>query len=389
MRGNEPLACQRDAFSLPSDLHYLNCAYLGPLPRVSQEAGVAAVARKANPATIRPEDFFAESNVVRQLFAELINARDPNRVALIPAVSYGAATVARNTPVAQGQNIVVVGEDFPSDMYTWRRVARQSGAALRVVSPPTGEGLGGNWNSRVLDSIDRNTAVVSLPHVHWADGTKFDLVTIGRSAREAGAALVVDGTQSVGALPFDVEEIQPDALICAGYKWLLGPYSTGLAYFGPRYDHGEPIEENWITRKGSDDFQRLVDYEDEYAPGAIRYDAGERSNFILLPMLIAALRLILSLKPARIQEYCRRLTEAPLERARELGFAIEDSRWRGAHLFGVRAPAHVDLAQLSQALQGRKIAVSLRGSALRVSPNVYNDEDDLNMLVQVFEEQSQ
>jgi len=124
--------------------------------------------------------------------------------------------------------------------------------------------------------------------VHWTDGTRFDLVAIGRAARRVGAAFVVDGTQSVGALPFDVREIQPDALVCAGYKWLLGPYAMGAAYFGPRYDAGDPIEENWITRRGSDDFQRLVAYQDEYAPGAIRYDVGERSNFILLPMFIAA-----------------------------------------------------------------------------------------------------
>jgi selenocysteine lyase/cysteine desulfurase len=378
------LTCQSAAFSLPPDVHYLNCAYMGPLPRASQDAGIAAVGRKANPMTIAPADFFSESEDVRRLFAELINASDKNRIALIPAVSYGAATVARNTPIVAGQNIVVVGEDFPSDFYAWRKAARQSGAALRVIRPPSGGARGADWNGLVLEAIGRDTAVVAVPHVHWADGTKFDLIAIGRAAREAGAAFIVDGTQSVGALPFDVQEIQPDALICAGYKWLLGPYSTALAYFGPRYDRGDPLEENWIARKGSDDFQRLVDYEDEYAPGAIRYDGGERSNFILLPMLIAALHLILGLTPGRIQQYCQRVTEAPLERARQLGFSIEEASWRGAHLFGLRAPERVDLTRLSHALQARKVAVSLRGSALRVSPNVYNTERDLDVLIEVL-----
>ena len=120
------------------------------------------------------------------------------------------------------------------------------------------------------------------------------------SAREpasAGAAFVVDGTQSVGALPFDVREIQPDALICAGYKWLLGPYAIGAAYFGPRYDGGEPLEENWISRRGSEDFQRLVDYKISIADGAVRYDAGERGNFILLPMFVESLRRLLEWTP--------------------------------------------------------------------------------------------
>ncbi|NBC06158.1 MAG: aminotransferase class V-fold PLP-dependent enzyme, partial [Bacteroidetes bacterium] len=86
------------------------------------------------------------------------------------------------------------------------------------------------WNEAILDAIDERTALVSLAHVHWADGTLFDLPAIRQRATEAGALLVIDGTQSVGALPFDIQEIQPDALICAAYKWLMGPYTTGLAY---------------------------------------------------------------------------------------------------------------------------------------------------------------
>lgn len=78
---------------------------------------------------------------------------------------------------------------------------------------------------RLKAAIDEHTALVTLGHVHWADGTLFDLKAIRRKTAEAGTWLVVDGTQSVGALPFDVQEIQPDALICAGYKWLMGPYS--------------------------------------------------------------------------------------------------------------------------------------------------------------------
>jgi selenocysteine lyase/cysteine desulfurase len=377
------LTCQRAAFSLPPDLHYLNCAYMGPLPRVSQQEGIAAVARKGNPSTITAADFFTEADEARGLFAQLVHA-DAARVAIIPAASYGFATVARNTPLAAGQNVVVVGEDFPSNMYTWRKAATQSRSELRVVAPPAADQRGAAWNTRVLEAIDRNTAVVAIPHVHWTDGTRFDLIAIGTAARNAGAALVVDGTQSVGAMPFDVGAIQPDALICAGYKWLLGPYSISIAYFGSRYDRGEPIEENWIAREGSEDFQRLIDYQDEYAPGAIRYDGGERSNFILLPMFIAALKLLLEFTPERIQQYCERLIAEPVERARELGFTVEDAQWRGAHLFGLRVPERLDLKRLHQALSTRNVAASLRGSALRVSPNVYNSPDDLDALVQVL-----
>ena len=377
----EPLSCQSAAFSLPHDSHYLNCAYLGPLPRVAQDAALPAIARKANPTTIAPADFFADSEEARRLFARLINGGDGSRIALIPAVSYGVATVVRNTPLAKGQNLVFVAEEFPSDVYGWQKAAAAAQADLRVIAPPDDASRGERWNAGVLDAINRQTAVVTVPVVHWADGTRFDLPAIGRAARAVGAALIVDGTQSVGALPCDVGEIQPDALLCTGYKWLLGPYSTAFAYFGPRYDGGQPIEETWIARRGSDDFRRLVEYENEYAAGAVRYDGGQRSNFILLPMLIAAMRFVLEAGPERIQEYCRRLVKEPLARVRELGFAVEDDKWRAAHLFGLRVPAGLDAARLSESLKANHVFVSLRGSAVRVSPNVYNNEGDMEALV--------
>jgi len=373
------LSCQRARFSLPPDLHYLNCAYMGPSPISVQEAGAAAIRRKGNPSEIVAADFFEGSEELRRLFGRLINA-DPARVAIIPAVSYGVAIVARNTPLRRGQNIVISGEQFPSNVYAWRRAAEKNGVELRVVPRAAG------WNARLLAAIDDATAIVALPHTHWTDGTKFDLAKIGRAAHARGAAFVVDGTQSVGAMPFDVAEIQPDALLCAGYKWLLGPYGLGLAYFSPRYDNGEPLEDNWIARKGSDNFQRLVEYEDEYAPGAIRYDVGERSNFILAAMLAEALKVVLDFQPARIQEYCAALSAGPIEKARALGFVIEDADARGAHLFGLRTPRGVDLKQLNESLRARRVFASLRGSALRVSPHVYNDERDFEALLQVLQE---
>ena len=151
--------------------------------------------------------------------------------------------------------------------------------------------------------IDEQTAVVAIPEVHWTDGTRFDLTRVGAKARACGAKLVIDATQSVGAMPFDFQGIQPDAVVCAGYKWLMGPYSIGLAYFGPAYDDGVPLEENWITRRGSQDLSSLVRYQEEYQPGAVRFDVGERSNFVLMPMLEAGLSQVLNWGPAAIQAY--------------------------------------------------------------------------------------
>jgi selenocysteine lyase/cysteine desulfurase len=375
-----PLDSRREEFSLPADVHYFNCAYMGPLPRAAQEAGVAAIAQKAVPTEIGPDDFFRTGGALRERFANLIGG-DAARVAIIPAVSYGMATVARNAPLAAGQTILVAGEQFPSNVHPWRRLARERGASVRTIDAPESGTRAAAWNEALLEAIDGSTGMVALPHVHWTDGTRFDLEAIGERARAVGALLVVDGTQSVGALDFDVGRVQPDALVCAGYKWLLGPYSLGLAHYGARFDDGVPVEETWISRAGSDDFRGLVRYRDDYRPGAVRFDVGEPSNFILAPMLLAAMECVLRWRPARIQQRCAALLAPVLAEAKRLGCTVEDAAWRGSHLVGIRLPQGRDAAPLEAALRERRVYTALRGSALRLSPHVYNDDADIAALL--------
>lgn len=220
--------------------------------------------------------------------------------------------------------------------------------------------------------------------MHWTDGTYFDLEKISTATQSSDAYLVVDGTQSVGALPIDVSKTKIDALICAGYKWLMGPYSMALGHFGERLAGGLPIEEGWLDRKGSEDFTELVNYTDQYQPGAVRYDVGERSNFILVPMMIKALEQIMQWGPKNIQRYCKKLTLPLINKLPELGYQIEDSEWRSHHLFGIRLPEHINTGDLKQQLTQKNIHLSLRGSALRISPNIYNDEEDIAALLTVL-----
>ncbi len=380
------LECQRPAFQLPRDYHYLNCAYMGPLPTVAEEAGFEAIRQKRMPTSIIPPDSFWETDGLRRRFADLVGSSEPERVAIHPAVSYGVATAARNLSAGPGQNIVLTHEQFPGNVYSWRRMAAESGAEIRSVAPAPGPDRGRSWNERLLEAIDSHTAIVAVPNVHWTDGTLFNLVEIGRRCRDVGAALVVDATQSLGALPLDVAAVQPDALICATYKWLLGPYSMAFTWFGPRFDDGEPLEETWIARERSNQFQHLVDYQDEYLPGAVRYDMGERSSFFLAPVAAASLDLLLEWEPERIQDYCRRLTAGFLEQVREIGYSVEAMEWRSSHLFGLRMPQGVDLVALKESLAHRNVYASLRGSALRLAPNVYNDDEDIGVLLEVLKE---
>ncbi|MFQ5529089.1 MAG: aminotransferase class V-fold PLP-dependent enzyme, partial [Gemmatimonadota bacterium] len=211
MTGAAKIECQRDEFTLPDGCHYLNCAYMSPLSRRVQEAGVAGVRRKGTPADIAADDFFDDVDEARRLFAELVHVPDAGRIAVVPSASYAISTVARNTAIRRGQTVVTVRDQFPSNTHPWRRVCAEAGAEFRIVDPPSqGGDRTSAWNETLLEAIDGNAAVVTLGQAHWADGTPFDLVRIGERAREVGAAFVIDGTQSVGALPFNVQTLRPD-----------------------------------------------------------------------------------------------------------------------------------------------------------------------------------
>ncbi|MEO1054779.1 MAG: aminotransferase class V-fold PLP-dependent enzyme [Bacteroidota bacterium] len=375
------LTSQKDLFYLPEDVTYLNCAYMSPQMKPVDEAGLNAVVRKRLPYEIGADDFFKDGEVFRDAFARLINVNDHNRVVIIPSVSYGLSSVAKNLKLTQGQKIIVAGEQFPSNFYPWKSAADEHGAEVETIAAPNKlEGRGEAWNNAILEAIDQNTAAVCIGHVHWADGTLFDLINIRQRTKEVGALLILDGTQSVGALPFDVEAIQPDALVCGGYKWLMGPYSIGAAYFGPYFDGGKPLEENWINRHDSHKFAELVNYQDKYLEGALRYEVGEHSNFVLLPMFIRALQQLNEWGPANIQAYSDNLTSEFCEKLIARDFWVEDRAYRSTHLFGVRLPAGADMAQVKQALEDNNIYVSVRGNAIRVSTHLFNDQQDLDKL---------
>lgn len=379
------LTCKYSKFSLPKNVTYLNCAYMAPLLKSVEKAGLRGVRLKRNPADIQPDDFFSTAQDLKRAFARVINATGPQQISIIPSVSYGIATVTKNIRIGKGQHVLVAGEQFPSNYYPWQALCAETGAELKVVSPGKNFSQRGmTWNNRFLESINNDTRVVAMAHTHWADGTLFDLDAIRTRTNDVGALLVVDGTQSVGALPFDVQKIRPDALVCAAYKWLLGPYSIGLAYYGEHFNDGKPIEESWINRLDSENFSALVNYEARYQPGASRYSVGEHSNFILAPMVLTAIEQINRWGAGNIQEYCQSISNEAIAMLRGKDFLIEELPFRGSHLFGVRHQKPLDFDALRLSLKKNKVYVSVRGDAIRVSPHVYNDAGDLQKLAKVL-----
>jgi selenocysteine lyase/cysteine desulfurase len=378
-------------FSLPENIHYLNCATMSPLPKVVEEAGIKGLLRKSQPYEISQEHFFDTAETVRKRFAQLINCTDYENIAIMPSVSYGMATVIKNI-LKKGipkhkTKVVLVGEEFPSDVYSWRElVAENPQLSIKTINSPSQlNNRGQIWNLELLEALNQEALLVCISPTHWADGTLFNLEKIKEKCLENDILFIIDATQHLGAYAFDIQKIQPDFLVAATYKWLLGPYGTTLAYFGKYFDDGFPLEQTWIGRKNSQDFKNLINYQSEYQEGAFRYNMGEFSNFINLPMVEKALDLLIEWQPAEIQNYAKNLGNPYIERLRKAGYWIENEDFRAAHLFGIRLPENLKIETIQKALSDQKVFVSYRGNAIRLSINVWNDGNDLEVFTQILE----
>ena len=369
------LTGEREKFETDDAIAYFNTANLSPLLHRVRAAGEESLLRRAKPWTISPKDWFPDVEALRAAVGRLIGATAED-VALVPATSYGLAALARNLSAGPGERVLVLDEEFPSNYYTWKRLTERTGAELVVVEREPGE----TWTEAILDEIDERVAIASLPNVHWTNGALVELEQIAPVLREAGSTFVVDASQSLGAMPLDVAALRPDALVTVGYKWLLGPYSLGLLYLDPALQDGEPLEENWLARRGSDDFTRLVDYQDAYEPGARRFDVGERSNFHLVPMLLAAVEQLLEWEVPRIAATLKTVTDEIVARIETLGLSAPQAR--APHMLGLEFPPEA-ARRVAASLAEASVIASVRGSSLRIAPHLHVSNADVDRLVDV------
>ena len=230
----------------------------------------------------------------------------------------------------------------------------------------------------MLGALDERVAAVSVPNVHWTDGAVLDLEAIADRAHDLGCALVVDASQSAGAMPLDVGRLRPAFLVSVGYKWLLGPFGLTFLYVAGDHRDGEPLEENWISRAGSEDFSRLPNTATSTSPApdastwasAARFSScrwrsprSSRSSPGRFPAL-----------PPRTET-----SAAIAERCAGLGLAVAPANERGPHMLGASLPADTRMSILP-ALREANCYAAVRGVSLRIAPHLHVTEADVDRL---------
>ena len=369
------LGSQRHLFEVPEEVAYFNTANMSPLLAGVREAGEAGLARRGAPWLVDAADWFNDVERLREAYSTILGC-DADGVALIPATSYGLAVAARNIAATPDDQILVLADEYPSNYYTWRRFCLRTGARLVVAEREPGA----SWTDVVLAQISEQTRVLAVPNVHWTDGSLVDLQSAVQAARGVGAVVVLDASQSLGAMPLDVSMLRPDFVVSVGYKWLLGPFGLGCLYVDEGYRGGEPLEENWINRAGSEDFAALADYADEYRPGARRFDVGQRTSFGLVPMAIAAAQQLLTWTIGEVAASLRAVTDQIARRAEAIGLATASPDQRAPHMLGIELPREAGRAT-AQLLKERGVIASVRGTSLRIAPHLHTTQDDIDRLL--------
>ena len=372
---------QRHLFDVPDDVAYLNTAFFGPRLKSVTAAGIEAIDLTAAPWSVSPSHFFDPVERLRSTVGSILGD-DSEGVAIVSSISYGIGVAAANLTVGSGRTVIVLAEQFPSNVYPWRtKVARHGGDIVTVNRSPEG------WTQAILGAIDERTAIVAIPHCHWTDGSWVDLTVIGRAARSVGAALVIDASQSFGALPLDVAEVRPDFVATVGYKWQRGGYGLGYLWVAEQHRGGTPVEEGWIAREGASNFAGLVEYTDTYEPGARRFDMGERSNFIGVAMGNAAMDQIAAWGVPSIAEALGEVTSAIADGAAERGWQAAPASERAPHLIGIRRPGGLPV-DLSGALAEARVSVSVRGDSVRIAPHLHTTAQDVDRLLAALDSAS-
>jgi selenocysteine lyase/cysteine desulfurase/dTDP-4-dehydrorhamnose reductase len=366
---------------------------------------------------------------LRELYASLIES-DVEGVSMMPSTGFAMTMAARNVlrmgRLRKDELVLVLEREMASVIYPWQTVCEEAQASLLVVRYDD-DVLRHSWTSQILQAIDvsetkqQDIAAISIPHVHWCDGTYIDFDAINQRLDQYASQhryrdntirrplLIVDGTQSIGALPFSVKSIHPDFVACSVHKWLLSPYGMSLVYIGPEH------RANWIPldlhergRLNSDDpswdeivhFRNASGYPKTFFNDGRKFDSGGRANPILVPMVTRALEIVHEISPRQVQIHSLFLAKLLTRELSILStfFHVIPESQRASHIVGIKPTHHavslgIDLSRIADRLKDNDVFVSIRGETIRVALYIYNSASNVyklaSLLTQIVQEAKQ
>jgi selenocysteine lyase/cysteine desulfurase len=352
----------RREFPALADWTYLNTATFGQLPRRATDAVARHFAHRDELACSDFLAWYDDADRIRAKIGGLINCT-PADIAFVPNASTALGLLLAGLDWHPGDQVLTLEHEFPNNLYAPGLLTR---FGVETTACP--------WD-RFYDSVNPRTRLAILSSVNYNTGFAPPLAELAEYLRSRGVLLFIDGTQSVGALRFDAARIQPDMLAVHGYKWLFSPNGAGFFYIAPQLrERLQPNVVGWRSHRDWRNVDNLHHGVPELLPSAEKYEGGSVS-FALLYAMEASLDLILEIGPDVVEQRVLDLAAKARGILRALGATVANS---ASPIVAARFEHH-DVSALARALKEQRVLVAARRGHLRVSPHLYNNEQDLEI----------
>jgi cysteine desulfurase / selenocysteine lyase len=369
-------ALRKAEFPVAERWAYFDHAAVSPLPRRAGDVIRAWAREQEDHGVVHWPLWEKKLEAARRNIARLIGA-DADEVAFVSSTTHGIGLVAEGFPWREGDNVVTAAEEYPSNIYPWMNLADR-GVSLRTA--PSRDGR--VWVEDLAAAMDGRTRVLTISHVEFASGFRNDLDALAELCQARGAALFVDAIQGLGALTIDVRRTPVDFLCADGHKWLLGPEGAGLLYVRRDWiDRLRPLGVGWHSVVGS---YNAPDLDFTLKPSAQRWEGGS-FNMPGLQGFGASLELLLEVGPEAVSRRILDRASAVRELARSAGWSVYGST-RPGDLSGIVALERegVDPDAFARRARDCGLALACRRGRVRISPHVYNNQDDLDRLAEAL-----
>lgn len=365
----------RNDFPILKNGIYANHAAVSPIPLSVKSAMLERLELHMYSAGSAWDDAMPIYDEGRRLAAELVNCR-PDQIAWIHNTSHGISLIANGIDWRPGDNVIVPDREFPSNYFAWKQLAKL-GVELRHVPSINGKTL----PKEVAKLIDQHTRAVTLSQVQYYNGFHCDIPSIGNICQQHNALLVVDGTQSIGAINLDVTHAHVDVLVVSAHKWMMGPLGIGFMALSDR-----ALQEVAVTSVGWLSFSDPFDFaqEKDLLPGANRFEPGTENGAGIYG-LVARLRSISTIGSDVIEQRIIALTDQFCAGLKRLGYTVTSHRGEGekSAIVTFKHPK-IESQLLLDRLNQANVSVSLRAGGIRFSPHYYNSEEEIKTVLSIL-----
>lgn len=365
----------KSQFSIPQDAIYLNCAAQGPLSKAASLAVQQSIKDKEYPAVI--DQNYGESLTANAKLeiSKLLNCPIEN-ISLANSTSWGINTIVNGYEFKNTDEVILLDGQFPSNSSPWNFLGNKNVRIKKLACKNYFFDL-----DQFENELTSNTKLVCLEWVHFVSGDRIPLKEIINICHKREIFVVVDATQGLGAIPFSLQEHPVDALICSAYKWLVSPYGSGFMVLSNRMiEKLSPKQVNWLNFKNIQYSGKLADCSYEFCNTARQFDVFSYMGFMNLSGMIASLKFLNSLSLRENYNYVRGLIKA-LENNLDTDFftPLNKQADNQRHsLISTFECKNIEMAEIVKKLEESKVTVSLRQGYLRISPYIYNSQEEIN-----------